>query len=273
MHTTENILVIGATGKTGRRIVERLEARGRPVRGASRRSDPPFDWDDRSTWRPALEGATAAYISYFPDIAIEGSTDAIAELVAIALEVGCRRLVLLSGRGEVEAERAERVLQGSGADWTVLRCSWFMQNFSEGEFAALIAEGELAVPGGDVRTPFVDTDDIADVAVAALTEPGHVGQVYELSGPDSLTHAEVAAEITRATGREVRYVPLTVEEFTANAAELIAQPEFVELLRYLFTEVLVEENSSVTDGVQRALGRPARSFADFARDAAWKVTA
>ena len=270
---SQDILVLGGTGKTGRRVAERLRARELPVRIGSRSGAPPFDWEDPSTWAPALEGASAVYVSFFPDLAVPGAPEAIGTLADEALAAGCRRLVLLSGRGEEEAQRAERVLAESGAEWTVLRCSWFMQNFSEGDFAEPVAAGELALPAGDVRAPFVDADDIADVAVAALTEDGHAGRVYELTGPRALTHAEVAEEIGRATGRQIRYVDVPLEAFTAALAGEGVPPDVVSLLRYLFSEVLVDGNAHPADGVRRALGREPRDFAAFAlaaaRDGAW----
>jgi uncharacterized protein YbjT (DUF2867 family) len=262
------ILVIGGSGKTGSRVAARLRDRGLPVRIGSRSGAPPFDWEDRATWAPALRGTSAAYITYYPDLAVEGSTDAIRALAGIALDAGVRRLVLLSGRGEVEAERAERALQESGADWTILRCSWFMQNFSEAFMREQVLAGEVALPGGEVPTPFVDADDIADVAVAALTEPGHSGRLHELTGPRALTFEEAVGEIARAAGRDVRYVPITVEEFADAATEGGVAADVVELLRYLFSEVVVEENAGVTDGVREALGRAPRDFADYARAAA-----
>jgi uncharacterized protein YbjT (DUF2867 family) len=260
--------VIGGNGKTGSRVATRLRERGLPVRIGSRSGSPRFDWDDRRTWAPALRGTSAAYITYYPDLAVAGSTDAIRTLARLALKEGVRRLVLLSGRGEVEAERAERALQESGADWTVLRCSWFMQNFGEAYLLEQLLEGVVALPGGDVPAPFVDADDIADVAVAALTEPGHARRLYELTGPRALTHADAVAEIARASGRDVTFVPVSVDEFAEAAAAGGLTPDVVALLRYLFTEVLVEENAGVTDGVREALGRAPRSFSDYARDAA-----
>jgi uncharacterized protein YbjT (DUF2867 family) len=176
--------------------------------------------------------------------------------------------VLLSGRGGVEAQRAERALQESGAEWTVLRCSWFMQNFSEAFMLDQVLAGEIALPAGDVPAPFVDADDIADVAVAALTEDGHAGRVYELTGPRPLTFAEAAGEISRATGRDVRYVPIPMDAFVSAATGAGVPPDVVALLRYLFGEVLVEGNAGVADGVREALGRPPRDFAVYARDAA-----
>ena len=265
---TKPTLVIGGTGKTGRRVAERLEQRGIPARIGSRSADPPFDWDDIHTWAPALEGARAAYISYYPDIAIPGAVEAVTALAATALDQGVRRLVLLSGRGEEEAQRAERAVRESGADWTIVRCSWFSQNFSEGHFAEQIAAGELVLPATSVPEPFVDVEDIADVAALALTEDGHEGQVYELTGPRMLTFEEAVGEVAAAAGREIRYVPVTSEEFAAGARAQGVPDEIVEFLIYLFAEVLDGRNASLTDGVQRALGRKPRDFSQYAREAA-----
>jgi uncharacterized protein YbjT (DUF2867 family) len=264
-HTT---LVLNGTGKTGSRVVERLRARGLPVRVGSRTGEPPFDWEDRATWAPALAGATSAYVSYFPDLAVPGAPEAIGAFAEIAMRSGTRRLVLLSGRGEEEAQRAEQVLRSSGAEWTIVRCSWFNQNFSEGEFRGPLVAGELAVPGDGVPEPFVDVEDIADVAVAALTEDGHAGQLYELTGPRLLTFADAVEEISKASGRPIRYMPISIDEFSAGVAEAAVPEEFRALLTYLFTEVLDGRNAHLADGVQRALGREPRDFADYAQEAA-----
>jgi uncharacterized protein YbjT (DUF2867 family) len=261
-------LVLGGTGKTGRRVVERLQARGLPTRVGSRSAEPPFDWDDRDTWAAALDGVGSVYISYYPDLAIPGAPEAVRAFAELAMDRGVRRLVLLSGRGEEEAQSAERAVQETGADWTIVRCSWFSQNFSESYLVEPIADGEVVLPAGPVPEPFVDVDDIADVAVTALTEDGHVGQLYELTGPRLLTFEQAVGEIATATGRQVRYVPVSVDEYSAGAAELGVPAEFVDFLTYLFSEVLDGRNAHVADGVQRALGREPRDFADFARDAA-----
>jgi uncharacterized protein YbjT (DUF2867 family) len=262
------ILVLGATGKTGRRVTERLQARGLPTRAGSRQADPPFDWEDRSTWAPALVGVGSVYISYYPDLAIPGAVETVGAFARQAVESDVRRLVLLAGRGEEEAELAEHAVRDSGAELTIVRATWFAQNFSEDYMVDAIRAGELALPAGDTPEPFVDADDIADVAVAALTDDRHIGKLYELTGPRPLTFAEAVAEIGTAAGREIRYVPISQGEFAAAAAEQGVEPEFVELLRYLFSEVLDGRNAHVTDGVQRALGRPPKDFRDFARDAA-----
>jgi uncharacterized protein YbjT (DUF2867 family) len=262
-------LVLGGTGKTGRRVVTRLAARGRLVRAGSRRAAPPFDWEDQATWAAALRGVGAVYVTYYPDhLAIPGAADAIGSFVDCALEHGVRRVVLLSGRGEEEAQRAERVVQSSGAAWTILRASWFAQNFSESFLWDAVQAGEVVLPAGNVPEPFIDVDDIADVAVAALTEDGHVGQLYELTGPRMLSFAEAVGEIANATGREIRYVQVRAEEFASRLAEQGLPTSLVWLLGYLFTTVLDGRNASLADGVRRALGREPRDFAGYARNAA-----
>ena len=262
---TETTLVLGGTGKTGRRVAARLTARGLPMRIGSRSGEPPFDWHDQSTWAPVLHGMRSAYVVYYPDLAFPGAAAAIRAFTEQAVAAGVRRLVLLSGRGEEEAQVSEQGVRDSGAEWTILRSTWFMQNFSEDYMLEHVLSGEIRLPAGDVPTPFLDADDIADVAVAALTEEGHAGQLYELTGPRSLTMDEVAAEISEATGREIRYVPVSIEQHAVEAAEHGAPPELVELLSYLFSEVMDGRNADTTDGVRRALGREPRDFADYAR--------
>jgi uncharacterized protein YbjT (DUF2867 family) len=276
-HNARPTLVIGGTGKTGRRVAHLLEERGIPTRIGSRSADPPFDWDDSDTWAAALDGARAAYIAYYPDLAIPGAVEAVTELAASALEQDVRRLVLLSGRGEEEAQRAERALRESGADWTIVRCSWFSQNFSEGAFAEMVAGGEVVLPATSVPEPFLDVEDIAEMAAKTLAEDGHVGQVYELTGPRLLTFEEAVDEIAAATGREIRYVPVSLEDFAAGAREQGVPDDLVDFLTYLFGEVLDGRNAALTDGVRRALGREPRDFSDFAREAAeigvWSASA
>jgi uncharacterized protein YbjT (DUF2867 family) len=264
----EPTLVLGGTGKTGRRVAHRLEARGLPVQIGSRSGEPPFDWEDRSTWAPVLERVGSAYVSYYPDLAVPGAVETVGSFADLAVKSGVPRLVLLSGRGEEEAERAERAVRDSGAELTILRSTWFAQNFSEDYWREQLLGNELALPAGNTPEPFVDADDIADVAVAALTDDRHAGRLYELTGPRLLTFEEAAQEIARAAGREIRYVPISVEEFAAAAAEQGVPGEVIDLLRYLFSEVLDGRNARLADGVQRALGREPRDFADYAQDAA-----
>jgi len=266
--TEQPILVLGGNGKTGRRVVDRLTTRGLPVRIGSRSGTPPFDWEDRETWAPALDGVGSVYLTYYPDLAVPGATGAVRSFAELAVRSGAPRLALLSGRGEPEAERAEQAVRDTGAELTILRSTWFMQNFSEDYMLEHVLTGEIRLPAGDVPTPFLDADDIADVAVEALTDERHVGQLYELTGPRSLTFAQAAAEIAKAAGREVRYVPVSLEQHEAELAEHGVAPEVIELLTCLFSEVVDGRNANTTDGVRRALGREARDFADYARSAA-----
>jgi uncharacterized protein YbjT (DUF2867 family) len=265
-------LVLGGTGKTGRRVAERLAERGLPVRIGSRSAEPPFDWEKRDTWATALDGVSAAYVSYYPDLAIPGAPEAVRAFAELAARNGVRRLVLLSGRGEEEAQSAEQALrevgEEAGVEWTIVRCAWFMQNFDENYILEPILSGEVALPSGNVPEPFVDAGDIADVAVAALTEDGHAGHLYELTGPRLLTMEQAVGEISSATAREIGFVPVTLEEYESVLAEADVPPEFLSFLTYLFGTVLDGRNASLTDGVRRAVGREPKDFADYARHAA-----
>ena len=258
-------LVIGGTGKTGRRVAERLKALGVKTRVASRTADPSFDWNDINTWDAALEGVTAAYITYAPDLAIPGATESIRAFVDRAVARGVKRLVMLSGRGEEEAQACERIVQESGVEWTIVRASWFMQNFSEGEFLGMVIDGAITLPASDVAEPFIDINDIADVAVAALTEEGHASETYEVTGPRMMRFSEVAQEISLAAGRQVQFVQIPAEAFADAIAESGAPEDIAWLLNYLFETVLDGRNEYVCDGVKRALGREPADFADFAR--------
>jgi uncharacterized protein YbjT (DUF2867 family) len=260
-------LVLGGTGKTGRRVVERLTARGMPVRIGSRSGEPRFDWEDRTTWAPVLDGVTSVYVTHYLD-AMPGAAETAGAFAELAVKSGARRLVLLSGRGEEEAERVEQAVRAAGPELTILRATWFAQNFSENFWADELRGGELALPAGDMPEPFVDADDIADVAVAALTDDRHAGETYELTGPRLLTFAEAVEELGRAAGRELRYVPVSIEDYAAAATRQGVPRDFVALLTYLFSEVLDGRNAHVADGVRRALGREPRDFRDYARDAA-----
>jgi uncharacterized protein YbjT (DUF2867 family) len=270
-------LVLGGTGKTGSRVAQRLAARGLPVRIGSRTGEPPFDWENQATWEPALRGVESVYVTYQPDVAVPGAVAAVQSFVNLAVASGVRRIVMLSGRGEEEAERAEQVVMASGADWTFLRASWFSQNFSENYLLDPVLSGEVVLPVGDVAEPFIDADDIADVAVAALTEDGHAGQLYELTGPRLLTFAQAVTEIARATGREIRYVQISPEAYVSALEAEGVPADFVWLVNYLFTTIMDGRNAYLKDGVRRALGREPRDFADYARETAatgvWNATA
>lgn len=261
----ETFLILGATGKTGRRVVERLEQAGRSVRLGSRAANPSFDWEDRSTWAAALDGVHAVYISYQPDLAVPGALETIQAFTDLAVKSGVGKLVLLSGRGEIEAEQAEQVVQKSGVDWTILRASWFCQNFSEAHFLEPIQQGELVLPVEHIAEPFIDVEDIAEIAVAALTQSEHSNQLYELTGPRALTFAEAVAEIANATGRDLHFVAVSPQPYREALEQEGMPAEVIELILYLFTTVLDGRNTRVADGVQHALGRPPRDFRDYVK--------
>lgn len=265
--TTAPFLVIGGSGKTGRRVVERLKALGHDVSSASRSSSLSFDWNDDSNWSEVLEGVKALYVTYHPDLSVPGASDHIRTLLAVAKTQGVERIVLLSGRGEEEAQLCERLVLNSSIPATVVRCGWFNQNFSESFFRDFLMSGTLAVPNAHVGEGYIDADDIADVATAALTEDGHEGQIYQLTGPELLTFREVAAIFHEVTGREINVVDVSREEFVEGLKAAQLPEGMVQLVDYLFNEVLDGRNASLGDGVQRALGRPPRDFRSFLQKA------
>ncbi|MER5963890.1 NmrA family transcriptional regulator [Streptomyces sp. NPDC002057] len=264
------VLVTSATGKTGRRVAERLAARGVTVLAGSRTGATPFDWEDPETWAPALRGADAAYVAYYPDLAAPGAVEAMREFGRLASENGVRRLTVLSGRGEPEGVVTEEALRAAaeGVELTVVRAAFFAQNFSEGFIADGVAAGTVVFPAGDTAEPFVDVDDLADVVVETLLTDGHAGRVHELTGPRPVGFAEVAAEISRASGRPVAYEAVSEADYAGLLAGFGLPAPEAEWLAALFTKLLDGHNASSTDGVKRVLGREPRSFAAFA-DATW----
>ena len=262
------ILVVGGTGKSGRRVAERLAARDLPTRIAARSGKPPFDWADRSTWPAVLQGVAAAYVTYYPDLAFPGASERVRAFADLAVASDVQRLVLLSGRNEDGALLGEQAVRESGAEWTVVRSSMFNQDFSEAFFLEPLVAGELTFPAGNIAEPFIDVDDIADIAVEALTSDRHVGQLYEVTGPRLLTFSAAVAEIAEASGRDLRYVPISAEQFAAAMAAAGLPPEEVRDYTELFTTILDGRSAYLADGVQRALGRAPRDFADWARDVA-----
>lgn len=260
-------LVIGGSGKTGRRVLARLKDLGHHARSASRSSTPSFDWHDESTWSKVLTGVKALYVTYHPDLSVPGASDHIRTLLAIAEDCGVERIVLLSGRGEAEAQLCERIALNSSIPATIVRCGWFNQNFSESFFRDLLMSGTLAVPNAHVGEGYVDADDIADVVTSALTEEGHAGRVYELTGPELLTFRDIAAIFQEVTGDEVNVIDVSRETFVEGLEAASLPKGMVQLVDYLFNEVLDGRNASLGDGVQRALGRPPRDFRSFLQKA------
>ncbi|SMG23983.1 Uncharacterized conserved protein YbjT, contains NAD(P)-binding and DUF2867 domains [Arenibacter troitsensis] len=262
-----NILVIGGTGKTGRKVVNRLIKAGHKVRIGSRSASPAFDWEQPETWSESLLGMDIVYITFQPDLAVPGALEAIEELIRKAKQSSVRKVVLLSGKGEREAELCEQVVIHSGLDYTIVRASWFNQNFSESFFLEPILEGSVALPQADVKVPYVDTDDIADVAVAALLNEKHNGQIYQLTGPRQLTFKEVIQEISEATGRDIAFTPIALSAYTQVMKQQGVPSDFIWLIEYLFTEVLGNpDNAEITHDIEKVLGRKPKDFSEYVKE-------
>ena len=259
-----NILVIGGTGKTGRRVVENLTNLGHNVRIGTRSNNPKFDWDDPSTFAPALKGMDRAYIVYYPDLAVPGAKEAITALTEAALKEGLEKVVLLSGKGETEAEECEQIVANSGLNYTLVRASWFNQNFSEGAFRDYVMAGTLALPMPEASVPFVDTNDIADVVTEGLLNDDYNGETLTVTGPKKLTFDEVAGILGDKLGRSIQYQPISMDEFKEGLTAAGLPESFIWLLGYLFTEVLGNsENQTVSNDVERVLNRKPVSFEEF----------
>jgi len=262
-------LVIGGTGKTGRKVVSNLKEQGLNVQIGSRSATPPFQWEDPSNWSRVLEDIDRMYIVFYPDLAVPGAYEAIDRLTEVAKTAGVKKAVLLSGKGEKEAERCEQLIANSRLDYTLVRASWFNQNFSESFFVDPVKSGYVALPMPDAKIPFVDTGDIADVVTAALTDDKHNGQTYEVTGPRKLTFGEVVQEISDATGRTISYQPITLEEYTEGMKKAGLPADYIWLFEYLFKEVLGNpKNQVVSSDVERVLGRKAKDFSEFAAETA-----
>ena len=272
------VLVIGGTGKTGRKVAQKLTALGQEVRIGSRSAERPFDWNDPSGWDKVLEGIDKMYITFVPDLAVPGAFEAIKELSSKAKTAGVQKMILLSGKGEKEAERCEQVIAESGINYTIVRASWFNQNFSESFFLEPILAGHLAMPKPEVKVPYVDTGDIADVVVASLMDEKHNGKIYEVTGPRLLTFEDIADEIAKASGRKINYSPISMEAYNSMMKEAGLPEDYIWLINYLFNEVLDNEvNSVVSNDVELVLGRKAKDFSDYAKETAstgiWEPTA
>jgi uncharacterized protein YbjT (DUF2867 family) len=264
-----NILVIGGTGKTGRKVVERLQDLQQNVRIGSRSANPSFDWQDPTNWAEVLKGIDKVYITFQPDLAVPGALKAIETLTHNMKNSDVKKVVLLSGKGEKEAELCEQVIIHSGIDYSIVRASWFMQNFSESFFLDPIVAGHVALPNADAKVPYVSTDDIAEVATKALLDDQYNGQIYELTGPRLLTFSEIVQEISIATGRDIQFTPISLPAYSDIMRELQVPEDFIWLINYLFTEVLgAQGNDLVTSDVEKVLGRKPVDFSDFVRETA-----
>lgn len=266
---TENILVIGGTGKTGKRVVHLLEELGQNVRIGSRSGSPAFDWHHLEGWAKALEGMDKVYITYQPDLAVRGALQAIEQLVKESKRANVKKLVILSGKGEREAQLCEQVIIHSGLAYTIVRASWFNQNFSENFLLEPILEGVVALPQAHANIPWVDAADIASVVAKALTEDEHNGKIYELTGPRTLTFKDAVSEIAKASNRELKFIPISVKEYGNGMRQANIPEDFVWLIEYLFTEVLGNpELAEVTNDIEKVLGRRPIDFSEYAAKAA-----
>ncbi len=257
------ILIIGGNGKTGSRVNFRLKELGHSTRPVSRSTYPLFDWEMPITWPTAIKGTKAAYVTFQPDLAVPNADKAIAEFARLALENGLEQIVLLSGRGEDGAQRAEEALKNSGIPWTIVRSTWFSQNFSEGFMLEGILDGNLVLPVEETLEPFVDIDDICDVVVAALTEQRHLSKIYEVTGPTSITFAQAVEEISNALERPIKFTSVPIDAFMAEMEKNGTPSEVQWLIHELFTVVLDGRNSNVMNGIQEAIGRPPTTFKDY----------
>ncbi|HEY5823653.1 MAG TPA: NmrA family NAD(P)-binding protein [Cyclobacteriaceae bacterium] len=264
----QTILVLGGTGKTGRRVAQRLTAMGRSIRIGSRNESPAFDWENSTTWPNALKGMNAVYLIFQPDVAVPGATDVIREFTSLARKNGIQKLVFLSGRGEEEAMACEQIVIDSGINYTIVRSDWFNQNFSESFFLDPILAGHVAMPRAEALVPFVDADDIADVVVASFTDVKHSNQMYELTGPRLLTFRQVVEEIAQATKRDIVFESVSQEDYVKMLREYKVPEDYVWLVNYLFSEILDGRNENITSDVERVLGRKAKDFSTYVKETA-----
>ncbi|TYA69898.1 NmrA family NAD(P)-binding protein [Seonamhaeicola marinus] len=274
--TTHNYLIIGGTGKTGRKVVNNLKELGLNVKVGSRNASPKFDWQDSNTWSEALENIDKVYITFQPDLAVPGALQAIENLSKLAKEKGVKKLVILSGKGETEAEACEQVVMNSGIDYTIVRASWFNQNFSESFFLDPILSGQVNLPCPEAKVPYVDTSDIADVVTEALLHDEHNGKIYEITGPRLLTFEEVISEIAKVTNRDIQFNPINLEQYIGFLKDNDVPADYVWLIDYLFSNVLTNPNNSVVShDVEKVLKRKAKDFSDYVTETAatgvWNV--
>ncbi|GAA6135249.1 NAD(P)H-binding protein [Oceaniserpentilla sp. 4NH20-0058] len=262
------IAVVGATGKTGRRVLTSLQEQGCQVRALSRTSKIPFDWENRETWKPALTDIHSVYVTYYPDLAVPEAQNDIQAFVDLAQSMGVNHLVLLSGRGEQGAQNAEQVVINSTLEWNIVRASWFMQNFSESFMLEGIQAGQLVLPEHMALEPFIDVDDIADVVVAALTRDELRNQVLEVTGPELLSFAQCVDVTAEMLQRDIQLLTVPIESYLEGAEAQGMPADIAWLINELFVNVLDGRNESTTNTIETILQRPAKTFKDYAQDTA-----
>ncbi|CAL2079004.1 NAD(P)H-binding protein [Tenacibaculum sp. 190524A05c] len=264
-----NILVIGGTGKTGRRVVEQLKNKGIEPRIGARSAATAFDWNDKSTWEKTLEGIERMYVTYYPDLAVPGAKEAVESLTYLAKELGVKKMVLLSGKGEAEAEACEAIVANSGLDYTIVRASWFNQNWSESFFLDSILSGDVALPMSDILIPFVDANDIAEVASEVLMNDNYNGQIVEVTGPELITFKDVVSTIGLATHKKFNFHEITLEQYLDGMRKAQIPADVVWLIEYLFSNVLTNPNNQlISTDIEKVLGRKAKTFTEYAVETA-----
>jgi uncharacterized protein YbjT (DUF2867 family) len=270
------ILVVGATGKTGRRVSNLLQKHGFDVRAVSRKSKIPFDWDDSSTWSRALEGVHTVYIVH-PGLGSKEAAEQVGAFAKAASKEGVSKAVLAStpddGSEFSQSMRtAEKYLTAAGLALTSLRLRWFFQNFSEDFLLQPVLSGKLRLPAGLGKEAFVDADDIAEVALAALTDDRHNGKLYDLTGPRTLSFSDIAEEITRGPGHKVQYDPHEPGAFLAEQLDNGVPADWAYTLCAMYQDIATGRLNSVSSDIEQVLGKPARDFSEFASHMAKEKT-
>ena len=275
------ILVTGATGTIGSRVLEELADRGVTVRAACR--DPEreqatlpegvewveFDFERPETWGVAFEGVDAMFLMRPPAITRVG--DSITPAIDAAERVGVEHVVVLSVLGAeknpiLPHRKIEKHVLDTDLDWTFLRPSFFMQNLIQTHREEIVEQDEIVVPAGSGTTSFVDAADIAAVAATALAEPGHEGQAYDITGPEALTYHEVAAVLSDVLDREISYDEPSLIEFVRHSRRQGRDWPFIVVMAGIYTTARLGLAGRVTDDVERLLGRPPRSFREWAEE-------
>jgi len=265
---TNHIGIIGASGKTGSRVQFTLNNLGVNTRGLSRTTQPSFDWNNPDNWEAAFQGLRSLYITYQPDLAVPRAEADISRLIDAAKATGVQHLVLLSGRGEEGAENAEKQVINSGLEWNVVRASWFMQNFSESFMLDGVLARQMVLPRAKADEPFIDVDDIADVAVAVLTKRELRNQLFEITGAELLSFEYCVAQISNAIGEDISYQPIHVDDYIASAKQHGMPDDVAWLMNELFTNVLDGSNAFTTNTVKKVLGREPKLFKDYVKQVA-----
>ena len=266
---TQKILVLGANGKTGSRVIKRLQNNQNvEIRMGSRSAEVPFDWENPETWAAVLNGIDSVYITFQPDLAVPSAVEIIEKFTFLATKLGVEKMVLLSGRGEKEAQICEEIVKSTAKKWTIARASWFNQNFSESFFLEPVLAGFVALPRAEALEPFTDANDIADVVTECLLHEKHNGKTYELTGPELLTFPEAVAKIAAFSNKKIEFQALSLEEYTQMLQGYQVPEDHIWLINYLFEQVLDGRNSSVTNDIEMVLGRKATDFSAYAKEAA-----